>query len=95
MLQGKMRYLPPRFMTVNTGIRQLLEIEERRGEGVYGPESRAVGMARLGQPTQLIVSGTLAELLRVDFGEPLHCLALCGTTHPLEDDVLDLFGYLF
>jgi diphthine synthase len=48
-------------------------------------------MARLGQPTQLIVSGTLAELLRVDFGEPLHCLALCGTTHPLEDDVLDLF----
>jgi diphthine synthase len=51
----------------------------------------AVGMARLGQPTQKIVYGTLAQLRRVDFGPPLHCLALCGELHPLETEILAYF----
>lgn len=29
-----------------------------------------------------------SELLHVDFGEPLHSLVICGTTHPLEDELL-------
>lgn len=29
-----------------------------------------------------------SELLDVDFGEPLHSLVICGTTHPLEDELL-------
>lgn len=36
-----------------------------------------------------IVFGTLKELLQVDFGPPLHSLALCGETHPLESEVVD------
>ncbi len=35
--------------------------------------------------------GTLEELLTVDFGPPLHCLALCGETHPLELEVLNTY----
>lgn len=44
-------------------------------------------MARVGQETQQIVSGTMEELLPIDFGAPLHSvvivnpaevLALCG-----------------
>lgn len=31
--KGIETYLPPRFMTVNTALCQLREIEERRGEG--------------------------------------------------------------
>lgn len=34
-----------------------------------------------------IVYGTLDELLRVDFGGPLHCMALCGDMHALEEEV--------
>jgi diphthamide biosynthesis methyltransferase len=34
-----------------------------------------------------IVFGTLEELLRVDFGPPLHCLAICGDLHVLEQEV--------
>lgn len=48
-------------------------------------------MARLGQETQKIVYGTLAELITVDFGPALHCLALCGDTHPLELELLEHF----
>ena len=38
-----------------------------------------------------IVYGTLEELLSVDFGTPLHCLAICGEIHPLECDLLDFY----
>jgi diphthine synthase len=72
---------------VNTAIEQLLAIEEEKQEGVISGESLAVGMARLGQPTQKIVYGTLNELKKVDFGAPLHSLALCGDIHPLEKEV--------
>ena len=92
LAKGKgVKYLPPRFMTVNTAVEQLLEIESIRKEGVLASSTLAVGMARLGQESQQIVFGTLAELLVQDFGLPLHCLALCGELHPLEMQYLDIF----
>jgi len=91
MMKGKTKFLPPRFMTVNTAINQLLEIESIRGENVISQNSLAVGMARLGQDTQKIVYGTLEELRHIDFGPPLHCMALCGELHPLEIEILEHF----
>lgn len=44
---------------VGTALEQLLEVEARKGEEVYGPDSLCVGLARLGQPTQKIVAGTM------------------------------------
>lgn len=44
---------------VGTALEQLLEVEARKGEEVYGPGSLCVGLARLGQPTQKIVAGTM------------------------------------
>jgi diphthamide biosynthesis methyltransferase len=35
-----------------------------------------------------IVYGTLGQLLRVDFGGPLHCMAICGKMHELEEEVI-------
>lgn len=52
-------YEPPRYMSVNTAIEQLLEIEESRGEGAYGPDTLCVGLARLGADCQSIVAGTM------------------------------------
>lgn len=88
---GKVKYLPPRFMTVNTAIKQILSIENDKAEGVVTEDSYAVGMARLGQQTQKIVYGKLSELIKVDFGQPLHSLALCGETHPLELEILKYY----
>ena len=95
MCAGKLKYMPPRFMTINQAIEQLLEIEEMNQKDVCGPSTRAVGMARLGQPTQLIVYGTLQELRYVDFGTPLHCLALvCKDALKTEENQLveDIVG---
>jgi diphthine synthase len=85
MCMGKKKYLPPRYMTVNTCIEQLLEIEDRRGEGAYNAETPCIGLARVGQDSQCIVSGKMGELADVDFGEPLHSFVIGGTMHELEE----------
>ena len=91
---GRLAHEPPRFMSVNQCVAQLLEVEAARGGGLCGPTARAVALARVGQapraargdgrgddaarPGQRIVSGTLAQLAAIDFGPPLHSLVLVG-----------------
>ena len=76
-------------MTVNTAIEQLLEIEELRGEGAYGPETTCVGVARLGSEEQQIKAGPMRKLQEADFGAPLHSLIIAGDMHHIEEEILD------
>lgn len=92
LMKGVERFHPPRFMTVNQALEQLVEIEERRGEGVLPPETKYVGLARVGQPTQKIVAGTYEELKDIDFGAPLHSVIIVSETHELEDEMLATFA---
>lgn len=51
-----------------------------------------VGVARVGQPDQLIVYDTLDNLQRLDFGAPLHSLIIpADDLHFHEEEVLDCF----
>ncbi|RYO94762.1 hypothetical protein DL766_000025 [Monosporascus sp. MC13-8B] len=89
MARGRRVYEPPRYMTVGQCARQMLEVEEERGEGVYGPDSLAVGAARVGGKTEKFVAGTLRQLCDADdaLGPPLHSLVLLGRrAHELERD---------
>lgn len=89
MMKGKTKFLPPRYMSVSVAAEQLLEAEETHGEHAYdGKKTLCVGLARMGQPTQKIVAGTLQELTNIDMGEPLHSLIICGVLHDLELEVL-------
>jgi diphthine synthase len=89
MARGRQVFFPPRFMSVPTAAAQLVETEDALRNGAYHAETTlCVGLARLGQPTQQIVAGTLQELQEVDFGEPLHSLIVCGELHELELELL-------
>ncbi len=93
LARGRKIYEPPRFMTVAQCARQMLEIEEERGEGICGPESLAVGVARIGARDQKIAAGTLEQLSDIDLGAPLHSLVLLGKrTHYLERDFIRDFA---
>ena len=93
LARGKIIYEPPRYMTVAQCASQMLETEEERKEGVYGPDSLAVGAARVGAADQKLVAGTLKELAEVDMGPPLHSLVLLGRkTHDLEKDYIREFA---
>ena len=94
LAKGKKVYLPPRFMTVNQSIEQMLEAAEEAGDvgGNYNKDTLCVGMARLGQDDQCIKVGSMEELLTEDFGEPLHCMVLCAEdVHELEIEAMKEF----
>jgi diphthine methyl ester synthase len=95
MARGRRVFEPPRYMTVGQCARQMLEVEEDKREGVYGPESLAIGAARVGGKSQTFVAGTLAELCDADekLGPPLHSLVLLGRrTHELEHEYVREFA---
>ena len=91
LARGRPTYLPPRYMSVRQAIDQLLEVEDARREGWCVPSARAVGVARVGAPGQLVACGTLEELRGVDFGAPLHSLVLIGTAGADEEEMLGAF----
>lgn len=89
MARGRKIYEPPRYMTAGQCAAQMLEIEEDRGEGAYGPDSLAVGVARLGSDDQRMAAGTLKQMSESDLGPPLHSLVLLGRrAHDLERDYI-------
>ncbi|CAN1819024.1 Probable diphthine methyl ester synthase [Linum perenne] len=89
--RGKKKYEPPRYMTINTAIEQLLEVVQNREGSAYDEDTDCVGFARIGSEDQKIVAGTMKQLLSVDFGAPLHCLVITGQTHPLEEEMLRIY----
>ncbi|CAO2839125.1 unnamed protein product [Amaranthus hypochondriacus] len=91
LCRGKKVYEPPRFMSIGTAIEQLLEVEQKLGESAYNENTTCVGFARLGSEDQIIVAGSMKQLLTVDFGAPLHCLVVVGETHPVEEEMLGFY----
>ncbi|KAL8698302.1 MAG: hypothetical protein Q9224_001912 [Gallowayella concinna] len=94
LARGRRIFEPPRFMTAAQCAAQMLEIEEDRGEGAYGADSLAIGVARLGAHDQRMAVGTLKEMSECDLGPPLHSLVLLGArAHDLERDYIREYAF--
>lgn len=92
LARGKRHYEPSCYMSIKQAVEQLLLIDNMLGAGELNFESMAVGVARIGQPGQLIVFASLRRLLSIDFGEPLHSLIVpARNLHFHEVDVLRCF----
>ncbi|XP_062102472.1 probable diphthine methyl ester synthase [Humulus lupulus] len=91
LCRGKKQYEPPRYMTIKTAIKQLLEVVQAKVESVYNEDTECVGFARIGSEDQIVVAGTMKQLQLIDFGAPLHCLVITGNTHPVEEEMLDFY----
>ncbi|KAA6400271.1 MAG: putative Diphthine methyl ester synthase [Streblomastix strix] len=93
LVRGLKIYEPPRYMSINTAIQQLFQIEEEKKQGVLSPTSICVGLARVGWSTQQIVVGEAQKLLALDFGEPLHSLIIpaCDQLCDIEREMLEHF----
>ncbi|XP_042989305.1 probable diphthine methyl ester synthase isoform X1 [Carya illinoinensis] len=91
LCRGRKQYEPPKYMTINTAIEQLLEVEQMRGESAYSECTQCVGFARVGSEDQMIVAGTMRQLQTINFGTPLHCLVIVGQTHPVEEEMLEFY----
>lgn len=100
LARGRRVYEPPRFMTVAQAATQLLDIVAGRGggggvadAGGVGPDTRCVGLARVGQTDQVVAYGRLADLAVADVGPPLHSLVVpASDLHFHEQAVLDHYA---
>ncbi|GMQ10858.1 hypothetical protein CsSME_00053698 [Camellia sinensis var. sinensis] len=90
-LLGRKQYEPPRYMTIKTAIEQLVEVKQKHTEPAYNEDTTCVGFTRLGSEDQMVVAGSMKQLLTVDFGAPLHCLVIVGETHPVEEEMLGFY----
>lgn len=99
LMKGKNIYEPPRFMSVNVAVKQLLEIMERRLSAaddeeldLFNRNSQCIGLARLGADDECIKLSTLSEMVNIELGDPLHSLVIPGKLHPLECDMINMFS---
>lgn len=95
LARGKKIYEPPRFMTINIALEQLKEAEEYNKKGLINDGTLVFGIARIGSPTQKIISGKFSEILNYDFGGPLHSIVLCAPNlHSMEKEVFQFYNKL-
>ncbi|GMM32315.1 diphthine synthase [Martiniozyma asiatica (nom. inval.)] len=93
LMRGRVQYDPPRYMSVATCCQQLLEIEEKKNEKAYTPDTPCIAVSRLGSPSQKFKAATLKELAEYDGGEPLHSVVMLGReVHDLEIDYMVEFA---
>ena len=81
-----------KFMSINDAIRYLLKVELKRNERIFSEKTLCIGCARLGSENQVIKAGTAKDLLRQNFGKPVHCLIVPGKLHFMEEGGLKLYS---
>ncbi|WP_135612718.1 diphthine synthase [Methanococcoides sp. AM1] len=75
------------YMTVNEALDILLEVEDKRGEGVM-TDRISVGIACAGSPSPVVKADYAQSLKSFDFGEPLHILIIPASLHFVEAEAL-------
>jgi len=80
-----------KFMNANDAIRYLLKVELKRNEKVFSEKALCIGCARLGSENQVIKAGAAKDLLKYNFGRPVHCLIVPGKLHFMEEGALKIY----
>lgn len=81
-----------RYLTINEGLIQLLEVEKRKKHGVVTSQTVALGIARAGSNNPILKADFVENLLGFDFGEPPYSLIIPGDLHFMEVDTLIAFA---
>ena len=77
-----------RYMTIKEGLETLLNMEKIKRKGAVTQETIAVGVARAGSTNPTVRADEVRELLKIDFGAPLHTLVFPGKLHFMEAEAL-------
>lgn len=83
-----LKMLEKRFLSINEALKLLLDVEQKRKEGIVTPNTIAVGVARAGSITPTLKADFAEKLLKFDFGEPPQSLIFPGILHFMEAEAL-------
>ena len=98
LAKGKKIYEKPRFMTVNQALEELLEASQKsetisENKGLINEDNLCYGVARIGSESQIVKAGKIKDIIKYDFGKPLHSVVLCAKTlSSIEKEVVDFYS---
>ncbi len=98
LAKGKKIYEKPRFMTVNQALEELLEASEKsetvpENKGMINENNLCYGVARIGSESQIICAGKIKDIIKKDFGKPLHSVVICAKTlSSIEKEVVEFYS---
>ena len=81
-----------RYLTINEGIKLLLEVEAKKKLDILTPGTVALGIARAGSDNPILKADFITDLVNFDFGEPPFSLIIPGDLHFMEIDALIAFA---
>lgn len=76
------------FMTANEALQILLKIEDRKKGNIITPNTLVCVVARVSSSKPLCRAGYVKNLIKEDFGNPLHSLVIPGKLHFMEAESL-------
>lgn len=83
-----------RYMTANEGLKILLKMEEKVGGKIVTDSALACVVARAGSDRPVVRADEIRELIKIDFGPPLHSIVIPGKLHFMEVEALQLLARL-
>ena len=98
LAKGKKIYEKPRFMTVNQALEELLEASEKseniiENKGLITEENLCYGVARIGSESQIVKAGKIKDIIKFDFGKPLHSVVICAKIlSSIEKEVVEFYS---
>ena len=98
LAKGKKIYEKPRFMTVNQALEELLEASQKsetisENKGLINEDNLCYGVARIGSESQIVKAGKIKDIIKYDFGKPLHSVVLCAKTlSSIEKEVVEFYS---
>jgi len=78
-----------RFMKVGEALSILMDLEKKTKKRAMNRRTEVAVFSRIGSDSQKIVYGEAEMLAKLDFGEPLHCIAVLGKLHFSEKECLE------
>ncbi len=83
-----------KYMTANEGLELLLEMEDKMKQNIIKEDSVACVVSQAGSPKPSLNSDTIKNLIKKDFGKPLHTIVIPGKLHFMEIEALEICANL-
>lgn len=83
-----------RYMTANEGMELLLQMEKKHKDNIFTEDSVVCVVARAGSSEPIVAADSVKNLIKRDFGSPLHSLVIPGKLHFMEIEALETLAQL-
>ena len=83
-----------KYMTSNEGLQLLLELEDKVGGHVLSKDTVACVVAQAGSKKPIVRADAIENLIKMDFGPPLHSLVIPGKLHFMEIEAIQILAQL-